>query len=466
MSGIKRRLEAVSFFDHTGISEHLERMASKGWMLEKITNLGWIYRQIEPKNIRFAVSYYPKASEFDPEPSESQKIFHEFCAHTGWKLVCTSAQMQIFYNENDDPIPIETEPELELQAIHASAKKSFIPSYILLTLVGLMNVALWVSNLLGDPIALFSSSSKLFTGVAYLALMILCIVELITYFKWYSEAKKVCGQGIFLKTPNTSKFQKIVLTSILVFAFIWAFDYFVNGDLMKKWVLTLVAIYIPSLFIIVNCVKDTLKKLKASRGMNRTLTFLTSFLVSFGLLGLIIYATLFASSHGVFADKNEETYEHNGMTWIIHQDELPLVVEDLIDIDFDGYIKQHSSDSSLFLAQLDMKQYPRFDAEEYKDIPYLEYTITIVRVPQLYGLCKESILKSHKEAVVRNREYRIDEAELWNANEVYRSFDLDYGFQNQYLLCYGDMLVEMYFDWEPTSDQMKIVSEKLLNNIE
>lgn len=30
---------------------------------------GRIYRRIEPKVIKFSVSYYPKASEYDPEPS-------------------------------------------------------------------------------------------------------------------------------------------------------------------------------------------------------------------------------------------------------------------------------------------------------------------------------------------------------------------------------------------------------------
>jgi len=110
MKNTKRRLEPLSFFNHTGISRHLEKMAAKGWMIEKIVNTGWVYRRIEPKNIHFAVSYFPKASEFDPEPSEEQKMFHDFCAHTGWQLACTSAQLQIFYNERENPTPIETDP--------------------------------------------------------------------------------------------------------------------------------------------------------------------------------------------------------------------------------------------------------------------------------------------------------------------------------------------------------------------
>lgn len=74
MKNTKRRIEPLSFFDHTGISAHLEKMAAKGWMLEKITNTGGVYRRMEPKTMHFSVSYYPKASKFDQEPSEEQKI--------------------------------------------------------------------------------------------------------------------------------------------------------------------------------------------------------------------------------------------------------------------------------------------------------------------------------------------------------------------------------------------------------
>ena len=132
MRKTKRRLETLSFYDHTGISSHLEKMAAKGWMLERVANYGWIYRRMEPRKLRFAVSYYPKASEYDPEYPDSQQTFHEFCAHTGWKLVCTTFQMQVFCNENEDPVPIETDPVLEVETIHAAMMKHFFWGHLVL----------------------------------------------------------------------------------------------------------------------------------------------------------------------------------------------------------------------------------------------------------------------------------------------------------------------------------------------
>ena len=318
MKNTKRRIEPLSFFDHTGISGHLEKMAAKGWMIEKIVNTGWIYRRIEPKKIHFAVSYFPKASEFDPEPSEEQKMFHDFCAHTGWQLACTSAQLQIFYNERENPIPIETDPGLELQAIHASAKKGFIPPYIALLAIALLNGAMWISNLLGDPIDLLSTPTKLFTGFAWLLLAILCIVELVCYFRWHSKAKVAAEHGEFLKVPSTSKFQKVVLILIIGGAIFWGVNYIICGDTLQRWIAILMCIYMPSLFVIVNATKEFMKRRKASRGINRTVTMLTSFVVAFAMMGAITFGTLYASNHGFFADKNEETYEHRGMTFPIY----------------------------------------------------------------------------------------------------------------------------------------------------
>jgi len=80
MRKTKRRLETLSFYDHTGISAHLEKMAAKGWMLERVANYGWIYRRMEPRKLHFAVCYYPKASEYDrilAQARDYERFFEE-----------------------------------------------------------------------------------------------------------------------------------------------------------------------------------------------------------------------------------------------------------------------------------------------------------------------------------------------------------------------------------------------------
>lgn len=125
MRDTKRRMEFFSFYDHTGISAHLERMAERGWLLEKIGTLTWHYRRIEPKKLAFSVCYFAKASMYDPRPSAEQNMFYDLCAHTGWTLAAASAQMQVFYNERENPVPIDTDPALEVDSFSSESSVKY-----------------------------------------------------------------------------------------------------------------------------------------------------------------------------------------------------------------------------------------------------------------------------------------------------------------------------------------------------
>lgn len=78
MKNTKRRHEVYSFYDYTGIADHLSEMAENGWLIEKLSRSIWTYRRIEPQKLTFYISYFPGISEFDPEPTEVQKHFMTF----------------------------------------------------------------------------------------------------------------------------------------------------------------------------------------------------------------------------------------------------------------------------------------------------------------------------------------------------------------------------------------------------
>lgn len=137
---------ANAYYDRTGISRHLEKMAARGWMLDHIGSGVWHYRRTEPKKLRFSVVYFPAASQFDPEPTEELATFRDYCAAAGWQLAADTAQMQIFYNEQEDPVPIETDPAVELKNLRRSLRRSFLPAYGFLLLEALLCSSLRVSK--------------------------------------------------------------------------------------------------------------------------------------------------------------------------------------------------------------------------------------------------------------------------------------------------------------------------------
>ncbi len=460
MRNTKRRLEPFSFFNTEGITTHLEKMARKGWMIEKINNMGWYYRRMEPRQLRFAVSFYPKASQYDPEPTEGQQTFIDFCAHTGWKLACTSAQLQIFYNEQENPIPIETEPELEVESIRASAAKSIVPSYFLLLGIGCFYGWIFAMSLAGNIIATLADPSKLFLGVTSACLILLCITELVAYFRWQFKAADAAENGIFLAPPNTATLQKVILAIVFLGALYYFVDYMINGDSLRRWILIAMCIYIPTLFLIVNGMRDFLKRVKAAKGINRFVTIFTSFAMSFAMMGAITGITLWAGDTNFF-EQDKPTYEHNGMTWVIHSDELPLVIEDLMEVDSSLYSKERSGNQSFFLGDLTLHQRVRYDLALSTDAPDLNYRIVLVKLPSLYETCKKRLINEAENSPVLNQVCHPENPTPWGAKEAYRVYDEDFGYINTYLLCYEDILVEIDFDWEITEAQKAIVGKKL-----
>lgn len=464
MKELKRRLETFSFYDHSGIEKHLEEMAEQGWLLKEISHSFWIYRRIEPKKFRFAVTYYPKASEFDPEPQEGQMIYRDYGERSGWKFICQSAQMQIFYNEEEDPTPMETDPVVEVQTIHKAAKKNFLPSYFILLALSVLQAALFISRLLGDPIGLLSSTTQLSTGFCWALLFLLCVVELVGYYRWHRKAVKAAENGAFLETHSHELFHKVVLAASVFVLVYMLINLLSIGDRMMLTIYTLLIGYMFTLFAVVNAVKQFLKRKKVSRNANLTVTLVVDFVLAFVMLAAITHGTLRASQSGLFHPK-EDTYEHGGMTWILYQDEIPLSVEDLQDIDFDGYIRENRESESIFLGQRVVHQWPRFDTAPSVKVPSLSYTLTIIKAPALYDWCKDSVLNKREDKVAEDgfviiSHYEEIDAAPWFANEAYQ-FHFSEGILNKYLLCYDDRIIEIDFDWEPTEEQMKIVAEKL-----
>lgn len=466
MKTTKRRFEFFTFYDHTGIARHLEGMAQKGWLLQSIHSNLWTYRAIAPTKLAFTVTYYPNASAFDPEPSEGELCFQDFCAHTGWQLAASSAQLQIFYNNRPDPIPIETDPNLEIETIHCFARKTILFPYALLLCIGLLSAFFFVSRLLGDPIGLLASSTNLFTGYAWCLELLLCVTELGGYFLWRRKAKQAALRGEFLDTKGHSLLQRIILAAALVGFVLWVLSVLLTETTLMKVTTLAMILYMAVLFFLAWGIRSFLKRRKVSTGTNRTVSILLTVLLSLLMMSSITFGLFWASQKGLFS--SQETYTYQGSEFTLYLDELPLTVEDLQPISADAsdsYIRRRSASQSPLLAQFGMEQRPRLDAEE--DLPRLEYTITLVKLPALYDLCRNQLLKYWN--VTENigvpegwrTFYESRDAAPWGALEAYQVVAEDMGPRNRYLLCYDDRFVEVYFDWTPTTEQMAKVGQLL-----
>ena len=191
----KWEIPFFSFYDHTGMEHHLEKRARQGWMLDKMSGLGWTFRRIPPQPLKFTVSYADQESLYEPEPSEHRQTFQEFCEHAGWKLAASAPWVQVFYNEQPDPVPIETDPDLELASIHRVVKK-LLPAYILTSLLGFWMGGSWVWQFLHDPIDLLVSPNWASSAFAFGLLFVYLAADLIGYIRWRRPALRAAARDL------------------------------------------------------------------------------------------------------------------------------------------------------------------------------------------------------------------------------------------------------------------------------
>lgn len=462
----KRRMETFSFYDRSGLERHLARMAEQGWLLEKIGQFCWTYRRVEPRTLTFSVCYFPKASQFDPGPSEEQETFYDFCQYTGWILAAASAQLQVFYNEREDPVPIETDPITELDAIHRTMKRSFLPSQLLLLGVGLINEGMAVHRLLKDPIDMLSSTIALLAMMCWVLMFLLIGVEVIGYLLWHRKAVLAAERGEFLESKSHRSLQNACLAVVTLGLAYYFVSTFVSGNQqMIVIMVVMLCFYGPGLFLLVNGIKGLLKRQKVSASVNRVVTFVGSVVLGVVLITFVTGGIMGASARG-WLGGDQETYEYDGRTYTLDRAPLPLALDDLLDGNFDYYTRRRQDEQTFLLGQCTVNQWPIGPVELFPERIYLDYEIILVKAPFLYDLCREAKLHERDGWSSYRDEgrycYESADPAPWGAEEAYRWIRGDVP-SNQFLLFYPERIVEISLDWdgEPAPEQMALVGERL-----
>lgn len=440
-----------SCYDRTGMERHLEQRAAQGWLLERISNFGWYYRRIEPRQIHFTVTHYLRASQFDPEPTEEQWEFHDFCLRSGWRLAASSGQMQVFYNEEPDPVPIDTEPALELERIGKMMKR-VLPFQFILLAIGFCMGGSWLWSLTHRPIDLLSSAYNLATGAIWLMLFLWCAADLFRYFTWRHRAKKAAPLGEFVPTKGCHKLMLAMLAvAVLAFAYLLIADRTPGYRLMLFLMLASYAL----LFLVVNGVRNFLKRRKASRALNRGVTLAVDVALAFVLMGAIMGGVFWGITTG----------------WISSMEKLtdpPLSVEELTGVVDSRYITWCQADSTFFITQRNFYQHIPFEQRQAgEQLESLDYTIVDIHLPALYPWCVEELLHDRDDWSGEMADgqpfyyqYQAIDPAPWGAE---RAYQLWAGGEpaTTYLICWQGRIVELDPTFALTQEQMTIAAEKL-----
>ena len=465
MKNTKREwMPLYSYLDRTAITAHLSDMAAQGWMLEKIGGWSWRYHRAGPRKLRFALVFFP-ASQFDPGPSENLATYRDYCAAAGWGLAAGSAQVQIFYSEDENAVPIETDPAVELSNIRRCVKKGFLGSYWALLALSLFQILFQCYRIWTDPVDTLSSTASLATVLNWLPLDALILAELTRYYRWQRKAQAAADAGVPLPDLRSMRWLGILVMVWAGVIILWMLASY-WGSRGMFLLMAGMLLYMGLILLLSFAARDAMKHLKAPRWANIAVTFgIIIALTVGGMAGMM--ALVFRNSGSGWLEDHPpvETYEYHGWTWSVYHDDIPLRIEDLVDTGYDRWSTEARVDSTFLLTHGTYSQRPRMD--ESRDLPDLEYEIVTVKAGFFYDLCKKDFIsrvERHNKELPQEYwdEYRLTDAPAWGASEVYQRY---YSGEpsNQFLVCWPGRMAEVNFDWSwtVTEDMMSTAAEAL-----
>lgn len=452
----RRILTNFSFYDPQTIQKKLEEMAAKGWMIRKVGNLFWTFEKIPPKRLHFAVTYFPGASEFDPWPSEKQLDKEAFCAQDGWKLVLRWDAMQIFCNDREDAVPIETDPVPQVENIRRVMKKKVLVTQLFTSIFMLWYVYFQLTRLWQDPADYLSNGFYLFSLPLWVLLFLESIREVWTYFFWNVRARRAAEDGIFLPVKRS----KWLDWGIPVLSTVFLLLALSGGGFHLLYIVCWTGM-MGVVFFLTNRLMGWMKKKGAPRGINLAVSCACVMVLT--LAGV---AGIAAAVIGGWLPAGEDSqpvgqYDWDGLTMDIYDDPLPLTVEDLVEVDA-RWSKEARFQESPLVAYGDYRQDLLFGQEiqGYE----LSYEITDVKLPQLYEFVKERLISQRQDEVYEDfvfvDHYEPIDPAAWGAQEAYQLYWSD-GVMDTYLICWETRIVEIKFYWTPTPEQIGQAAEIL-----
>ena len=504
----KWEINLYSYYDHAGIVRHLEDMARQGWQLEKAGSVFWTYRRCKPAELHYAVVYFSKASQFDPEPPAEQREFWELCKATGWELVTNRYQMQIFRNPAPDAIPIETDPVVQVENVRAAMKKGSVRGGWWLLAGSLLQ--LWLQFRSAYTIRdLLLSTFTLSAILIWLMLGIKAVVELIGYYRWCRKARTAAEEEGVLLSPRTRKWWQILqilgflvtvalalslpLLSpshnpaiLITLAAGLAYALLLLGPSLSpstRMVILVSFFCYAVLLLIIYGSRQLMKKKGFSAEANMGLNILIAIVGTFVLMGGLIWMSFrVADDPGLQGHINAETRtspaypagdtEH---TYTVYHDPLPLTVEDLVgETAYTDYSCYRAVEGTPLMTAYNFRQEVPyvFDIVSEEDGPELLYEIYEVKLNCLYEPVKQSFFTDTVYNIPGRFKFAVSQswtpvdAAPWGALDAYRFIREDNTPIGNFLLCYADRFVEIRFDpWydgaEPTEKQMALVGTVL-----
>lgn len=445
--------------DGEAIARHMEKMAERGWLLEKMSNWGWTYRRGEPGPARYTVTYFPEASVFDASPTDGQETYMDYCRAGGWELAGTYGPLQIFRAAAPDPTPIETDEGFKLETIRRSMRRSSLFACVLMLAAMGLNLWLRVDSFRRAPLEFVSRSSNLALTLLLASMVVYEAALLLDYGVWVLRSKRAVERGgtcaaVHSRAKLWASRALLVVCALALLGY--AADYAAPGT---WWIL----LYSFGGILLVLAASQGLMGLLKRRGCRRGTTR-TAFVAVVAALSVLYAASvpllLLGAQRTSFLRMDREPayvytkYPNSSMRYDVdvYRDPLPITLEEL------GFTVTEEDHCS-YRAKTDRSPLAARGAYSQNawsgDLPHLEYEACRIPWNWLRRLCWDlTVAPENSEARYYGPYYALPAEPPEGALAVRRTED-----GRRYAVLLEDGIVLMHGSWELTQEQV----EKILS---
>ncbi|SEW10240.1 DUF2812 domain-containing protein [[Clostridium] fimetarium] len=420
--------------------KELEDLAARGWMLVEKEGNKFVFKKIEGKTLNFAVEIFDKASNYDTFPNEHNMEYIEFCEKAGWNFICAAGKIQIFYSEDLNLTPIETDDNMKFDVICKMSRTTLWIGSVLLPIIGFLNL---VMSITVNRNSVELSFAALSTVVIWLLCILMAMTRTIRWVLWKKRCKKSVelGDGIIPRKYMTIKAGYFMIGTIFG---IWSVGGLVAWIMLGQleaagigflWLVVL------AMFPLINGISKIAQKKKLKSSDNAIAQFVIPFVF---LLFFIVIWSMF-----IISGMNRKATNENEIPLTLSAIGIETNIEANIEANGNENNTDHNNDGK-FLMSLDYySESSRAGATDDREIKYYIYRTDF---PIIYN----RLMKDAKTGVFRTYGIMYD-FDLATSVEGLKADKAWYYEENghHYLFEYDGMIIKLDSNFAFNKEQLK-----------
>ena len=190
------------------LEKHLENLAAKGWILEKVGQSGFWLKKSEPRNLHYCVDI-PSVQRKRGGSNDYLQPYYEMCEEAGWTFVGTNMHIHIFATEDPIVAPIHTDPSVRFEAAESYLKGQSAGAILVLVLMA----AIVLPSL--PRVIQMGDARMIFVGIVLILGVVITGESLHSYFRWRRIHEQAMTTGDWNVPKENRSIQFRALISVL-----------------------------------------------------------------------------------------------------------------------------------------------------------------------------------------------------------------------------------------------------------